>query len=142
MAEAATGEGSDPPATSRKASGDPPHPYDGQITIEQVIEPAAEILQMRCVHVSLVGVHALPVLVEIEQGGVLDALMQVVVDVPLFLPVGSIKASSASRRSCSLPVFARMWAITVKSSGRESVGAVTGILRTSLPGVRRSVTFV
>ena len=60
------------------SSGDASQPLNCQLALQQLVEPAGEVLQVRCVHMGLVGVDALPVLVEVEEGWILDALVQVV----------------------------------------------------------------
>ena len=65
--------------------GDASQPLNGQVPVEEVTEPAGEVVQVRCKHMVLMGVHALPVLVQVEQGRILDALVQVVVDLTLLL---------------------------------------------------------
>jgi len=82
---------------------------------------------MRRVHVGLVGIHGLPVLVEIEQARILDALVEVVVDVPLLSAGRWNQRLQRIAESLLLTCFARMWAITVTSSGRWSVGVVTSV---------------
>jgi hypothetical protein len=68
------------------SSGDPTHAVHRQTTlVQQLGDPGGELHQMRRCEVGVEVLARLPVLVKEERVRVLDALVQVVVDVPRFL---------------------------------------------------------
>ena len=78
---------------------------------------------MRRVHVGLVGIHGLPVLVEIEQARILDALVEVVVEYP---PLGwSVESAPPAHRGEPAPYLLRAHV----GDHRDELGAVLGWCR-------------